>query len=121
MYELRVSERETVIGLLRMGWSTRRIERETGHRRETIARYGREAGILPPKAAKVATDPRPASGPEVASDLGRSRSACEGHRAFIESAIAAAGRNAVAIYQDLVEHHGYDGAYNAVKRFVRSS
>jgi len=26
----------------------------------------------------------------------------------------------MAIYQDLVEHHGYTGAYNAVKRFVRS-
>jgi len=31
----------------------------------------------------------------------------------------ARGRNSVAIFQDLVEHHGYEGAYNAVKRFVR--
>ena len=35
-----------------------------------------------------------------------------------QSPSAAKGRNAVAIYQDLVEHHGYDGAYNAVMRFV---
>src|SRR5580658_7912545 len=55
--------------------------------------------------------------PEVATDLPSSRSSCEPHRSFIE-AEAAKGRNAVAIYQDLVEHHGYDGAYNAVKRFV---
>ena len=54
---------------------------------------------------------------EVATDPWRSRSSCEPHRRFIE-AEAAKGRNAVAIYQDLVEHHGYDGAYNAVKRFV---
>jgi transposase len=30
------------------------------------------------------------------------------------------GRNATAIYQDLVEHHGYSGSYDAVKRFVRN-
>ena len=47
------------------------------------------------------------------------RSSCEPHRPFIEAEFAK-GRNAVAIYQDLVEHHGYVGAYNAVKRFVHS-
>jgi hypothetical protein len=46
------------------------------------------------------------------------RSSCEAHRSFIEAEIAK-GRNAVAIYQDFFEHHGYEGAYNAVKRFVR--
>lgn len=52
-----------------------------------------------------------------AGSTGRSR--CEPHRWFIAAEVAK-GRNAVAIYQDLVEHHGYVGAYNAVKRFVRS-
>jgi transposase len=28
------------------------------------------------------------------------------------------GRNATAIYQDLVDQHRYDGAYNSVKRFA---
>ncbi len=51
MNELSVSERDTIVGLLRVGWSGRRIERETGHRRETIARYGREAGVLLSKPA----------------------------------------------------------------------
>jgi hypothetical protein len=46
------------------------------------------------------------------------RSSCEAHRSFIEAEIGK-GRNSVAIFQDLVEHHGYEGAYNAVKRFVR--
>jgi transposase len=46
------------------------------------------------------------------------RSSCEAHRSFIE-AETVKGRNSVAIFQDLVEHHGYEGAYNAVKRFVR--
>jgi hypothetical protein len=30
------------------------------------------------------------------------------------------GRNAKAIHQDLVEHHGYTGSYDAVKRLARS-
>ena len=148
MNELGVTERETIIGLPRLGWSTRRIERETGHRRETIARYGREAGVLTSKPAtavevskwpptqkrpppakvasdrkaatvgEVATELKPHTAGEVPTDSGRSRSACEPHRAFIEAEFVK-GRNAVAIYQDLVEHHGYSGAYNAVKRFVR--
>jgi hypothetical protein len=66
-------------------------------------------------ARELAAEPQ--SVPEVATDLPPSRSSCEPYRSFIE-AEAAKGRNAVAIYQDLVEHHGYDGAYNAVKRFV---
>jgi transposase len=79
----------------------------------------------------VATDPAAQSPPQVAGDsssatdrrpptVPRSRSNCETHRAFIDAEIAK-GRNAVAIYQDLVEHHGYAGAYNGVKRFVGKS
>ncbi|HEY1654556.1 MAG TPA: IS21 family transposase, partial [Candidatus Tumulicola sp.] len=50
----------------------------------------------------------------------RSRSACEPYRGFITAEVAN-GRNAVAIYQDLVEHHGYPGAYNAVKKVRRQT
>ena len=66
----------------------------------------------------MATDPKCTSATKVPTDPVRSRSACEPHRPFIADEIAK-GRNAMAIYQDPVEHHGYDGAYNAVKRFVR--
>src|SRR5450755_725213 len=121
MNELSMQEQETVLSLLRLGWSSRRVARETGHRPETITRYGRAAGILAPSpiadskpatAAEVPTDPRPAM-PE------KSRSSCEGHRPFIAAEVAK-GRNGMAIYQDLVEHHGYEGSYDAVKRFVRT-
>ena len=44
-------------------------------------------------------------------------STCEPHRAWIETQVGF-GRNAVAIYQDLVEGHGFTHAYNSVKRFV---
>ena len=48
-----------------------------------------------------------------------SPSACEPHRAWIEAQVGL-GRNAVSIYQDLVEGHGFTHAYNSVKRFVAS-
>jgi hypothetical protein len=48
-----------------------------------------------------------------------SRSACEPHREFIEAQIRL-GRNATAIYQDLVDHHAFTSRYNSVKRFVRA-
>lgn len=46
------------------------------------------------------------------------RSACEAHREWIEAQIRL-GRNATAIYQDLVDHHGFQSRYNSVKRFCR--
>ena len=47
-------------------------------------------------------------------------SACEIHRDWIESQVAL-GRNAMSIYQDLVERHGFTHRYNSVKRFVARS
>jgi hypothetical protein len=46
-------------------------------------------------------------------------SACEVHRPWIEAQVQL-GRNAVSIYQDLVEHHGFEHRYNSVKRFVHT-
>lgn len=117
---LSMTERETILSLLRLGWSERRVAREGGHHRATIRRIRREAGLDPKctTGRKVATDPKCTTAPNVPTDPVKSRSACERHRVFIAGEVAK-GRNAMAIYQDLVEHHGYDGAYNAVKRFVR--
>jgi hypothetical protein len=42
--------------------------------------------------------------------------ACEIHREWIEAQVLL-GRNAMSIYQDLVEQHGFTHAYNSVKRF----
>ena len=47
-----------------------------------------------------------------------SASACEPHREFIVAALAK-GRNAMAIWQDLVDGHSFAGRYASVKRFVR--
>ncbi|BDE07227.1 hypothetical protein WPS_25030 [Vulcanimicrobium alpinum] len=46
MNTLTDAQRERVLAMLREGKKLRRIERETGHRRETIAAYARRAGLL---------------------------------------------------------------------------
>lgn len=113
-----MSDQAKILGLLRLGWSERRIARETGHHRKTIRRLKDELEAEGTPQANVAPVSPP---PEVVriQSTAASRSACEAHRAFIEAELSK-GRNATAIYQDLVEHHGYTGAYNAVKRFVRT-
>ena len=47
-----------------------------------------------------------------------SGSTCEPYRETIQQALER-GRNAMAIWQDLVSDHGFAGSYEAVKRFVR--
>jgi hypothetical protein len=46
-------------------------------------------------------------------------SACEIHREWIEGQVVL-GRNAMSIYQDLVELLGFSHRYNSVKRFVNA-
>jgi transposase len=72
---------------------------------------------------------KPAISPEVSADPvgppwppvpGRApaASACEPFREVIVEALAR-GRNAVAIWQDLVDGHGFGAGYASVRRFVR--
>ena len=173
------AKRQQVIALGRLGWPLRRIEKETGVRRETAAAYLKTAGIAirppgswgrrPPArpanevfpdsapvskpANEVSPDPNGESG-QVEAPLGHlegwtsdpatlaapiskpanegspdsdrvaapgrspTASACEPFFDFIEIALRK-GRNAKAIYQDLVDDHGFTGRYQSVKRFVR--
>jgi len=167
---LNEEKKQQVIALGRLGWSLRRIERETGVRRETISAYLKEAGVglrpprgrqLPAKPASpadgVTTDPEaPQPASEVAADSGAAKpaseaesvipdsggdcapgpaiasatrpesqpgrspsaSACEAYRDAIEVGLSH-GRNAKAIWQDLVDAYGFAGAYQSVRRFVR--
>jgi transposase len=139
-------KKHQVLALGRLGWPLRRIEQATGVRRETASAYLKAAGIAiraprrrraPAKpASQVSTDSaNPAS--EVSTDRealptglvdpmpwpppssrAPSASACEPYRELIELALGR-GRNAVAIWQDLVDEHGYAGRYASVRRFVR--
>lgn len=118
--------RITVETLLRNDVGQREIARRTGVDRKTIRR-------LAAKSSGVATGPE-ANSPTLATGPDRpagddppprppasrlAGSACEPYRAFIEAQVAL-GRNAMAIYQDLVDHHGFARRYNSVKRFVRT-
>ncbi len=120
------TSKQQVLALGRLGWSLRRIQQTTGVRRETASAYLKQAGIAvrdprtrsPPKPASpgsVSTDPPAAVKPGRAP----SASACEPYRELIEPAVRQ-GRNAVAIYQDLVSDHGFAAGYASVRRFVRA-
>jgi transposase len=121
-------KRQQIIGLGRLGWSLRRIEEATGIRRETASAYLKSAGIavraergrrLPAKpASQVSTDPQALSGWPPRPTRSPQASACEPYREIIEEALGK-GRNAVAVYQDLVTDHGFTARYASVQRYVR--
>ena len=156
--------KQQVIALGRLGWSLRRIQQETGVRRETASVYLKAAGVqVPPpgrrkqREAKPAisvttgsraelASPNPNPNPENLANKGKAKtakpaievttgfgvelsglesknraptaSACESFREAIELGLSR-GRNAMAIWQDLVADTGFSGSYQAVKRFVR--
>src|SRR5262245_57970744 len=134
---------QQVLALGRLGWTLSRIQETTGVRRETISGYLKAAGIpvrgrgRPSEstakpaisAGEVSTDPgpsKPAISGQVSTDLasiprpGRapSASACEPYRELIVEALGR-GRNAMAIWQDLVDDHGFTARYASVRRFVQ--
>ena len=117
--------RITIATLLKGGTSQREIERLTGVDRKTIRRMKREAnspGVATGSDAPVGQIPPPwppadTVGLVVTAKAAGSISACEPHRAWIEAQVLL-GRNAMSLYQDLVEQHGFAHRYNTVKRFV---
>lgn len=130
---LNESTQQRVKALGRLGWSLRRIEAATGVRRETISSYLKAAGIAvrrrggraaqwpppnPATTAAVSTDST-VSDPVAPSVPSRAptASACEPYRELILEGLRR-GRNAMAIWQDLVDGHGYTGHYASVRRFV---
>lgn len=132
---LKPNLKTTIETLLDKEISQREINRKTGIDRKTIRRYWQLYHLVPsedndysnsPTSGGVATGseiqfaqnppPRP---PAVDEHLPKyARSACEPHREWIEEQLRL-GRNATAIYQDLVERFSFTHRYNSVKRFVR--
>lgn len=120
---LKAHRREDVLTLVRAKLSFREIEERLGIRRETISKYASEAGLWPP--------PKPATLKEVATGFWgpfsqepakkipkQARSHCSPHHDWIDGEVGK-GRNAMSIYQDLVERFGFTHGYNSVKRYVR--
>ena len=134
-------KQQQVLALGRLGWTLRRIEAVTGVRRETASGYLRAAGISVRGRGRPGEGvPKPAITTEVSTDSGPSKpaitgtvstdpgppsppgrapsaSACEPYREVITEALAR-GRNAMAIWQDLVDDHGFRDRYASVRRFV---
>ena len=142
---LNEEKQQQIIVLGQLGWSLRRIEQQTGVRRETVSAYLKAAGIavrgpgrwgrgtptpthVPPSdwtAAKPANEVITDSGEKTPenpspqpSNPAATASTCEPYRETIELWLDR-GRNATAIWQDLVDQHGYNGGYQTVNRFVR--
>lgn len=125
-------QRVRVLGEL--GWSLRRIEEETGIRRETASKHLKAMGVsvraprkrqLAKAASEVSTTEAKAASevsmPAAALERpssSRQGSRCEAHREFIELSLLK-GRNAMVIWQDLVDDHEFDAGYASVMRFVR--
>ena len=132
---------QQILALGRLGWSLRRIEQALAVRRETISGYLKAAGIaVRGRGRRSESKAKPAISEEVSTDLGAkpaiategcpptperptpparapSASACEPYREIIAEALTR-GRNAVAIWQDLVDDHGFPARYASVRRFV---
>lgn len=137
MNVLKSQEQQDLLALVRAKYSFREIEERLGMRRETVSKYAGMAGLWPPaqesKAAsgiEVATGSEaktgqsspgwpPAGGALVVPKIPKhARSACDPYRDWIEGEVRKK-RNAMSIYQDLVELFGFTHRYNSVKRFVR--
>lgn len=134
MNVLHPNKKAAIITLLTNGISQREIKRKVRVDRKTIRKYARMNAQSPPesKSPGVATGfeesagqnppPRPPAFTEIEalkkSVPAHARSACEHHRPWIEEQVQL-GRNAMAIYQDMVESFAFEHRYNSVKRFVR--
>jgi transposase len=125
---LKTDTQQQIVALGRMGWSLRHIEQATGVRRETASAYLRAAGIpIRGRGGRpgVWPPPKPATTPQVSTGSGpppaigrpQCASACEPFRECITDALAR-GRNAMAIWQDLVDAYGFRARYASVRRFV---
>jgi len=143
------AKKQQVIALGRLGWPLRRIEQETGVRRETAGAYLKAAGIgvRPPGVwgrrppAKPANEngvttgsdaAKPANESAVTTGFGVELSDLEHEPPQPVPSISlcepfrdaielglSQGRNAMGIWQDLVSESGFNGGYQTVKRFVR--
>ena len=136
-YQLKVADVLAIRALVERGWSYRRIARELGVHRHTVARYARGEDLPGPEPTKAPTgsDLLGGAGKADLSGSGResesttsahrvparpptTRSTCEPHRELILE-MAETGLSAQRIWQDLRTEHEIEVSYYAVQRFVR--
>ena len=145
---LKMTKAQQVTALLALNWTFRRIERETGVRRETVSRYAKLAGSNPAKVFPGSIAPPGSERPPEPGESGGSaglvdsnaakvfpgsdanpakvfagsrtppRSAAAGYRDQILEK-REQGLTVQRIFQDLQEEYGYSHSYESVKRYVR--
>jgi transposase len=139
---LKMPKKSQVLALLELGWSYRRIEAETGVRRETVSGYDRQrrsnaakpfpgsdgsplsespdlsgGGDANPAKTFAGSEANPAK--TFPGSPPRPRFAAAVYRTAIAEKLDA-GLSLQRIWQDLVEEYGYGASYESVKRFVRT-
>ncbi len=142
---LRMSKKHVIEGMIGLGWSDRRIQRETHVHRMTVAKY-RKSLQNRPQLPPGFSDEKGQNDPQVPAD----EASVAGQRPVDDDAFLAEsdkkslppplppprnalllpclpaiqaglsrGLSAQRIYQDLVEDGGYHGSYDSIKRYIR--
>jgi transposase len=93
-------------------------ESDQGPAPKPAIRVSTDSGTPDPKAAIEVTTGFLLEKTRSAQDAEPSLSTCEPYRELIELELGH-GRNAMGIWQDLVDRHGFPGGYQSVKRYVR--
>lgn len=127
---------QTIKSLLNRGWSQRRIARELGISRTTVAVYAKkqQTGAPAPTGADqtvpsvptgssgqsrpVPTGATPQNEEAAGDETARSQSLCAPFHDTIKQQLDL-GLTAQRIYQDLKAQNGFQGGYDSVKRYVR--
>jgi transposase len=120
-----MDKKHIIEGLLGLGWSDRRIQKETGVHRITVAKYRKALENRPQVPAdffveKGQNDPQVPTGSVLPSPpLPPPRNALLlPHLGVLKTSLAQ-GLSAQRIYQDLVLEGKYHGSYDSVKRYIR--
>jgi len=109
---LKMEKQVLIKQLLNLGWSYRRIEAETGIRRETVGKYDPRRSENS-KPVKVPTD---SSNCPPINSVSKSNAAA--YDQIIRKKLAI-GLHAKRIFQDLVTEFDYPHSYDSIKRYVR--
>jgi len=128
--QLKVAVVHAIVGLLEQGWAYRRIARELGVHRETVARYDRlrQSGDSKPANPTPGSNLNNQSKPANVTPGSGTRevpccsvgppSLCQPFAEVIKQKLNQR-LSSQRIWQDLVAEHGFTGSYSSVKRFVR--
>jgi len=125
--QLKMAMVHAIIGLLEQGWSHRRIARELGIHRETVARYDRLRKISDSKPANPTPGSNTEDSPKPANATLGSRvpdrslgppSLCQPFEEIINKKLEL-GLSGQRIWQDLVSDHSFNGSYSSLKRYLR--